>query len=224
MIGPQHAVHPQRAERHQRVRDQHAQLGWGDAHRFHRVHHAHHGGDDTERGQAVAHSLILTAALLSLPLAVRVDWLVGRPVLSLLIGLTIAVGAPTLLVSSSSPLLQRWFSHTAHRWSADPYFLYAASNLGSMLALMSAGGVYIVSGWRRTIFDAIAAWTSARSKTPASAASWAWRTTWSQRSPSSAASSASMPAERSLAASSGTATPKRPTPGTSKTRNSSPAP
>ena len=40
-------------------------------------------------------------------------------------------------------------------------------------------------GWRRTILEAIAACTSARSNTPASAASWAWSTTWSHRSPSS---------------------------------------
>jgi len=40
-------------------------------------------------------------------------------------------------VSASSPLLQNWFSRTNHRAAADPYFLYAASNLGSMLALLS---------------------------------------------------------------------------------------
>ncbi len=48
-------------------------------------------------------------------------------------------------------------------------------------------------GWRRTIFVAIAAWTSARSKTPASAASCAWRTTWSHRSPTSPASAGVAP-------------------------------
>ena len=49
-------------------------------------------------------------------------------------------------------------------------------------------------GWRRTIFVASAAWTSARSKTPASAASWAWRMTWSSRSPSSSARAGVAPA------------------------------
>src|SRR5262249_21782121 len=40
-------------------------------------------------------------------------------------------------VSTSSPLIQRWFALTGHRAAADPYFLYAASNLGSMLALLT---------------------------------------------------------------------------------------
>jgi spermidine synthase len=34
-------------------------------------------------------------------------------------------------------LLQSWFSHTTHRRARDPYFLYAASNFGSLLALLS---------------------------------------------------------------------------------------
>jgi hypothetical protein len=35
------------------------------------------------------------------------------------------------------PLLQRWFAQTGHHSAKDPYFLYAASNLGSMLALLA---------------------------------------------------------------------------------------
>src|SRR5439155_17454910 len=34
------------------------------------------------------------------------------------------------------PLLQKWFAETGHPGAKDPYFLYAASNLGSMLALL----------------------------------------------------------------------------------------
>src|SRR5262249_31993677 len=37
---------------------------------------------------------------------------------------------------TSAPLLQRWFSSTDHPAATDPYFLYGASNLGSMLALL----------------------------------------------------------------------------------------
>ena len=38
---------------------------------------------------------------------------------------------------ATAPLLQQWFTHTGHPAARDPYFLYAASNLGSMLALLA---------------------------------------------------------------------------------------
>src|SRR4030095_13396859 len=47
------------------------------------------------------------------------------------------VGLPFFILSTTAPLLQSWFSNTAHRRARDPYFLYAASNLGSLLALLS---------------------------------------------------------------------------------------
>ena len=56
-------------------------------------------------------------------------WLFG-----LLLGV---VGLPFFVVSTSAPLLQRWFTHTGHPAASDPYFLYGASNLGSMLALLA---------------------------------------------------------------------------------------
>src|SRR5207245_4382933 len=46
------------------------------------------------------------------------------------------VGLPFFILSSSTPLLQKWFASTGHSAAKDPYFLYAASNLGSMLALL----------------------------------------------------------------------------------------
>ena len=46
------------------------------------------------------------------------------------------VGLPFFVVSTSAPLLQKWFSHTGHQAAADPYFLYGASNMGSMLSLV----------------------------------------------------------------------------------------
>lgn len=54
----------------------------------------------------------------------------------LLAVLFISAGIPFFVVSSSAPLLQRWFSRTGHPSANDPYFLYAASNLGSMIALV----------------------------------------------------------------------------------------
>lgn len=54
------------------------------------------------------------------------------PLLRLLVGL---VGLPFFVVSASAPLLQSWFSKTDHPNAANPFFLYASSNLGSMLSL-----------------------------------------------------------------------------------------
>src|SRR5262249_48640473 len=51
--------------------------------------------------------------------------------------LLVSVGLPFFVVATSAPLLQRWFVSTGHPSAKDPYFLYGASNLGSMLALLS---------------------------------------------------------------------------------------
>src|SRR5262245_7905273 len=51
--------------------------------------------------------------------------------------LTISVGLPFFVVATTSPLLQRWFSQSRHRSADDPYFLYVASNFGSLLALFA---------------------------------------------------------------------------------------
>ena len=59
------------------------------------------------------------------------------PFLNVLATLTIAVGVPFFAVSTSAPLLQRWFTTTGHPSAKDPYFLYAASNVGSLLSLLS---------------------------------------------------------------------------------------
>src|SRR5204862_3027733 len=44
---------------------------------------------------------------------------------------------PFFVVSTTAPLVQRWFASSGHRDADDPYFLYAASNAGSMLALLA---------------------------------------------------------------------------------------
>jgi hypothetical protein len=59
----------------------------------------------------------------------------SRPVAFLLVTLLTTVGAPFFVVSATAPLLQRWFSRVDHPSGEDPYFLYAASNVGAMLAL-----------------------------------------------------------------------------------------
>jgi hypothetical protein len=61
----------------------------------------------------------------------------ANPVPWLLAVLFVAAGLPFFVVSTSAPLLQKWFSGTDNPAAKDPYFLYGASNLGSMLALLS---------------------------------------------------------------------------------------
>jgi spermidine synthase len=91
------------------------------------------------RRQAAVHVAILLVPLLVLPIGVPEDWIPpadGSPVLSLLGLLTLAVGLPFFVVSTTAPLLQRWLASTDHPAAADPYFLYRASNLGSVLGLL----------------------------------------------------------------------------------------
>src|SRR5437016_2107917 len=89
--------------------------------------------------QALLHLGILVIPLSVLPLAVNPHFLRAgdaNPVLDVLLLLSVSVGLPFFVVSATAPLLQKWFSHTGHPAARDPYFLYAASSLGSMLALL----------------------------------------------------------------------------------------
>jgi hypothetical protein len=91
------------------------------------------------RIQSILHLCLMLLAVVALPIGVPDGWSPpsqANPVLWLLALLTVSVGLPFFAVSATSPLLQRWFAATRHRHSSDPYFLYAASNLGSMLALL----------------------------------------------------------------------------------------
>jgi len=63
----------------------------------------------------------------------REDW----PIAWLLGALTLSVGGPFVFLSSLGPLLQKWLARTHAPGSRDPYFLYAASNLGSFGALLA---------------------------------------------------------------------------------------
>src|SRR5438105_80290 len=59
------------------------------------------------------------------------------PFFGVLVLLAAAIGLPFFTVSTTAPLLQKWFSETGHPSAKDPYFLYAASNFGSLLALVA---------------------------------------------------------------------------------------
>jgi hypothetical protein len=60
----------------------------------------------------------------------------SNPIPSTLKILFLYVALPFLVVATTAPLLQKWFAHTGHPAAKDPYFLYGASNLGSMLSLI----------------------------------------------------------------------------------------
>jgi spermidine synthase len=92
------------------------------------------------RHQAVLHTVLLGLALLILPVAIPAGWsppTEQSPVVWLLAVLVVGVGLPFFVLSSTAPLLQRWFARTGHRRAGDPYFLYRASNLGSALGLVA---------------------------------------------------------------------------------------
>ncbi len=93
------------------------------------------------RRQTVVHAALLLLPLLTLPIVVREETIgslltLGNPTLWLLGLLTATVGLPFFVVATTAPLLQTWFARTGHPSGRDPYFLYASSNLGSMLALL----------------------------------------------------------------------------------------
>jgi hypothetical protein len=91
--------------------------------------------------QAAIHGVALVVAALALPL--RVNDLVGppspeHPNLWLVGVLAVSVGAPFAVLSATAPLIQAWHARTIGAESGkEPYVLYAASNLGSLLALLA---------------------------------------------------------------------------------------
>lgn len=93
------------------------------------------------RVQAGMHLALLALALLFLPLRIPASWSQppgsALPVPWVLGLLTVSLGLPFLLLSAGAPMMQRWFSGTRHDAARNPYFLYAASNLGSFAALLA---------------------------------------------------------------------------------------
>jgi hypothetical protein len=100
------------------------------------------------RQQVLFHTILLAAVLVSFklahtatgsPVAVMTSLLPedrDYPIVGLVGLLGMAVGVPFFVLSTTSPLLQRWFAATGCRSARDPYFLYAASNAGSLLGLL----------------------------------------------------------------------------------------
>jgi SAM-dependent methyltransferase len=94
------------------------------------------------QSQLALHAIMLALPIFVLPVAIPGDAARSAagteyPVILLLKALLLGVGLPFFVIATTGPLLQRWFATTGHVSERDPYFLYAASNLGSMLALLS---------------------------------------------------------------------------------------
>jgi hypothetical protein len=89
------------------------------------------------RRQAWLHCALLALSLLMLPVMPAEAWKPDgseEPITRILLLLLVTVGLPYFLLSATSPLLQAWFVRA--RPGADPYRLFAVSNLASLLALV----------------------------------------------------------------------------------------
>jgi SAM-dependent methyltransferase len=92
------------------------------------------------RTSVIIHLTVMLVACFALPLHIATGW--GRPPSEgeafWLLGLfAVSIGLPFFALAANGPLLQAWFARTDHPAAKDPYFLYAASNAGSFLALIS---------------------------------------------------------------------------------------
>ncbi|MBV9622430.1 MAG: hypothetical protein JOZ14_00450, partial [Acidobacteria bacterium] len=97
---------------------------------------------------ATAATFLLSAARWHSPLLPDASWKPSgpnHPVLSIVVLLSVSAGLPYLLLSTTGPLLQSWFARTYPGFA--PYRLYALSNLGSFLALLSYP--FVVEPWLR---------------------------------------------------------------------------
>ncbi len=90
------------------------------------------------RTQGILHIALLVLSLAALPILPGEAWKpqgTENPTVRILLLLAATVGLPYMLLSTTSPLLQAWYSRSEK--GAMPYRLFALSNLGSMLALLS---------------------------------------------------------------------------------------
>ncbi len=90
--------------------------------------------------QIQIHIVLILLSFLALPLGLpenTVPPTESNPTWWLLWTLFLAIGLPFFVVSTTAPLLQKWFAHVGHHTSHDPYYLYTASNAGSLISLLS---------------------------------------------------------------------------------------
>ena len=90
--------------------------------------------------QIIVHLAVISLSFLALPVSLPENLIPpteGNPTLWLFSTLALAIGLPFFVLSTTAPLIQKWFAHVGHHNSHDPYFLYAASNTGSLVSLLS---------------------------------------------------------------------------------------
>ncbi len=91
------------------------------------------------RMQIGLHATLWVMALYFLPLSAPQGWeldVSGSISVQTLVLFAGGVGLPFAMLSANAPLIQHWYSRTGGPSANDPYFLYGASNLGSMIALL----------------------------------------------------------------------------------------
>lgn len=94
----------------------------------------------TLRIAGLLHLSLYALAALALPIRLPArlgDPPPGDPTLWQLELFALAIGLPFVAVAANAPLLQAWFARSSAPGARDPYFLYAASNLGSLIALLA---------------------------------------------------------------------------------------
>ena len=92
------------------------------------------------RTQGILHIVLLAICTVVLPFAIPEGWdppADKDPTLWQLSLMALTVGGPFFIISGSAPMLQHWFGSSDHKDAQSPYFLYGASNLGSMTALLT---------------------------------------------------------------------------------------
>jgi spermidine synthase len=103
------------------------------------------------RTQAIVHLVLLALSLAVLPITPSEHWktaIAGDPNWRILVLLMVTIGLPYFVLSSTGPLMQQWFSQTNP--GVSPYRLYALSNVGSLLALLSYPAYFEVKFTRHT--------------------------------------------------------------------------
>ena len=114
----------------------------------------------TVRRQAIVLLAIVGVAFICLPIALPRGWSPPTdhsPVAWMLGLLAVGIGLPVFVVSTTGPLIQKWFAASGHSGARDPYFLYAASNAGSMLGLL---GYPLLIEPRLRLSEQSAMWTA----------------------------------------------------------------
>jgi len=89
--------------------------------------------------QAIFHLGLLLSVFIILPIGITDGWSPPtgtNPIPWLFVLLLVSIGLPFFVISTTAPMLQKWFATTGHPSAKNPYFLYSASNLGSMVALL----------------------------------------------------------------------------------------